>query len=280
MSATDGDHGSGRLDGRVALVTGAARGQGRSHARRLAELGADLVLVDLCAPVPSVPYPMATPDDLAETAALVEGAGRRALAVVADVRDEPALAEAVRSATELVGAPTIVIANAGIAPLSLDDDPAVWRDVVDINLTGVFHTVEAARPAMVAADRGGSVVLVSSAAGLSGAMNRTRGELAYTAAKHGVMGLTKAYAHALAPHGIRVNAVLPTGVNTPMLANEATGAFFATFVGDGRNLSNAMPVGIVEPEDVTDAVAWLASDASRFVTGAAVPVDAGFGINR
>jgi SDR family mycofactocin-dependent oxidoreductase len=271
---------SARLDRRVAFITGAARGQGRSHAVRLAEEGADIVALDLCAPIASIPYPLASLDDLDQTVAEVQALGRRIVPIVTDVRDLSALAEAVTRATTELGPIDIVIANAGVAALSLDDDPSVWDDVVAVNLTGVFNTVEATKAGLIERGRGGSVVLVGSAAGLSGAMNRTRGELAYTAAKHGVLGLTKAYAHALAPHGVRVNSVLPTGVNTPMLANEATGAFFAAFADDGRNLSNAIPVGVIEPGDVSEAVAWLASDDARYVTGASLPVDAGFGINR
>ncbi len=270
---------SGPLEGRVALVTGAARGQGRAHAVRLAADGADVVAVDLCAPVASVPYAMATPADLDETVAAVEEAGRRALGVIADVRDEAAMRAAAADGAAALGPIDIVVANAGVAPLSLEDDPASWDDVVAINLTGVFHTVEAVKAAMVERG-GGAIVLVGSAAGMSGAMNRTRGELAYTAAKHGVAGLTVAYAHALAPHGIRVNAVHPTGVNTPMLANEATLAFFTTYASSTTNLSNAMPVDLIEAGDVADAVAWLVSDEARYVTGAGIPVDAGFGINR
>lgn len=280
MTSTAPSTGRKSLEGTVAFVTGAARGQGRSHALRLAQQGADILALDLCAPIASIPYPLGTEEDLAETVASVHALGRRALAVTADVRDESAVAVAIARGLAELGPIGVVVANAGVAPLSLADDPAVWHDVLAVNLTGVFNTVEAARGPMVEQGDGGSIILVGSAAGLSGAMNRTRGELAYTAAKHGVMGLTKAYAHALAPSGIRVNAVLPTGVNTPMLANEATLAFFGTFASDGRNLSNAMPVGVIEPDDVSGAVAWLASDDARYVTGAAVPVDAGFGVNR
>lgn len=270
---------AGSLSGRVAFITGAARGQGRSHARALAEAGADIIAVDLCAQIESVPYPMATPDDLVETVAAVEALGRRIVARVADVRDEQALAAAFAEGVAVLGAPDIVIANAGIAPLAVNEADSAWNDVIDTNLTGVFHTVEVAKPALLERG-GGSVVLVGSAAGLSGAMNGGRGELAYTAAKHGLAGLMKAYANALAPQSIRVNAVHPTGVATPMLMNQATADFFAANPRGAARLANALPVDLIDAQDVSSAIVWLVSDQARYVTGVDLPIDGGFSIRR
>jgi SDR family mycofactocin-dependent oxidoreductase len=268
------------LTGRVAFITGAARGQGRSHALRLAEAGADIIAVDLCAQIDTVPYAMATPEDLAETVRQVEAAGRRIVASIADVRDEAALQSSYDAGVEALGPVDIVVANAGIAPLSLDDAKQAWGDVLDVNLTGVFHTVEVAKAAMVQRGAGGSIVLIGSAAGISGAMRGTRGELAYTAAKHGLTGLVKAYANALAADSIRVNAVHPTGVATPMLLNQATGDFFAAKPDEMSKLANAIPVDLLDAADISHAVLWLVSDEARYVTGVNLPVDAGFSIKK
>jgi SDR family mycofactocin-dependent oxidoreductase len=268
------------LSGRVAFITGAARGQGRSHALRLAEAGADIIAVDLCAQLDTVPYPMSTPEDLAETVKEVEAIGRRIVARIADVRDEAALQAAYDAGVAALGPVDIVVANAGIAPLSIHDVKDAWRDVLDVNLTGVFHTVEVAKTDMVQRGAGGSMVLIGSAAGLSGAMRGTRGELGYTAAKHGLTGLVKAYANALAQHSIRVNAVHPTGVATPMLLNQATGDFFAAKPDEMSKLANALPVDLVEAQDISHAVLWLVSDEARYVTGVNLPVDAGFSIKK
>ena len=268
------------LTGHVAFITGAARGQGRSHAVRLAEAGADIIAVDLCAQIDTVPYQMSTPDDLAQTVREVQALGRRIVAKIADVRDEAALQAAYDAGVAELGPVDIVVANAGIAPLSIDDVKHAWHDVIDVNLTGVFHTVEIAKSSMVAAGSGGSIVLIGSAAGLSGAMRGTRGELGYTAAKHGLTGLVKAYANALAPHSIRVNAVHPTGVATPMLQNQATGDFFAAKPEEMGKLGNAMPVDLIEAIDISYAVLWLTSDEARYVTGVNLPVDGGFTIKK
>ncbi len=270
---------AGSLSGRVAFITGAARGQGRSHAVQLAEAGADIIAVDLCAQIGSVPYPMATPDDLAETVKEIESLGRRIVARVADVRDEQALAAAFASGVAELGPADIVVANAGIAPLSVDEAEGVWSDVVDVNLTGIFHTVEVAKPTLLARG-GGSIVMVGSAAGLSGAMSGSRAELAYTAAKHGLAGLMKAYANALAPQSIRVNAVHPTGVATPMLMNQATADFFAANPEGASRLGNALPVDLIDPIDVSRAIVWLVSEEARYVTGVDLPIDGGFSIKR
>jgi SDR family mycofactocin-dependent oxidoreductase len=265
-----------KLENRVAFITGAARGQGRSHAVRLAAEGADIIAVDICAPIGSVPYPLATPQDLAQTAHEVEALGRRIVARRADVRDEPGLQAAYDAGAAELGAADIVVANAGIAPMSLEEKPQAWRDVVDVNLTGVFHTVEVAIGSMVSRGRGGSIILIGSTSALTGIGGPSRAGLGYTAAKHGVVGLTRAYANNLAPHGIRVNSVHPTGVRTPMVINDALRAFLAQDPSLANANANALPVKILEPDDISDAVLWLASDDARYVTGVALPVDAGF----
>jgi SDR family mycofactocin-dependent oxidoreductase len=267
---------SGRVDGKVAFITGAARGQGRSHAIRLAEEGADVILVDICAQIDSVPYPMSTPADLAETVRLVEKAGGRAVPVEADVRDHDELRAAFEAGVAQLGAVEIVVANAGIAPLSRPEKFAAWQDVIDINLTGVFNTVEVAIPSMIERDAGGAIVLISSTAGLTGITGPSRGGLGYSASKHGLVGLMRNYANNLAQHSIRVNTVHPTGVNTPMVVNAAVEQFLAEDPSLSNDMSNALPVAMLEPSDISNAVLWLVSDEARFVTGVALPVDAGF----
>ncbi len=269
----------GKLDGKVAFITGAARGQGRSHAVRLAQEGADIVAVDICAQIASVAYPMATPDDLAETVKQVEALDRRIYAAQADVRDAAALKRAFDAGTAELGPVDIVLANAGIAPMSLHEQDApgdAWQDVVDVNLTGVFNTVETAIPSMIERGQGGAIVLTSSTAGNNGIGGPTRGGLGYTAAKHGVVGLMRSYANILAPHSIRVNTVHPTGVNTPMIVNAVMEEFLAQDPQMSNAIANALPVPMVEPVDISNAIAWLVSDDARYVTGVMLPVDAGF----
>ncbi|MEV0669762.1 mycofactocin-coupled SDR family oxidoreductase [Mycobacterium sp. NPDC050441] len=264
------------LAGKVAFITGAARGQGRAEALRLATDGADIIAIDLCEQIESVPYPLATPDDLAATVKLVEETGARIVALQADVRDEEALQTALQTGVDQLGRLDIVVANAGIAPMQ--SGPDGWRDVIDVNLTGVHHTVEAAIPIMVAQGDGGSIVLISSAAGLIGVGGGDRGSLGYTAAKHGVVGLMRAYANFLAPHSIRVNTIHPTGVDTPMINNEFTRGWLkhiAEELNAPTDFSNALPVQVIQSEDVANAVAWLVSDQARYITGVTLPVDAG-----
>ena len=264
------------LAGKVAFITGAARGQGRAEALRLAADGADIIAIDLCDQIESVPYPLATPDDLAATVKLVEDAGGRIVAVQADVRDEQALRAALQTGVDRFGRLDIVVANAGIAPMQ--SGPDGWRDVVDVNLTGAHHTVEAAIPIMVAQGDGGSIVLISSAAGLIGVGGGDRGSLGYTAAKHGVVGLMRAYANFLAPHSIRVNSIHPTGVDTPMINNEFTRDWLrhvSEELNAPTDFGNALPVQVVQAEDIANAVAWLVSDQARYITGVTLPVDAG-----
>lgn len=271
---------AGRLRGQVALVTGAARGQGRSHAVRLAEEGAHVVAVDVCRDLPLVPYALGTEADLAETARQVEAAGGEVLTLVADVRDRPALSTAADDAVARWGRLDVVVANAGInipaEPLMSEEQ---WLTVIDVNLTGVWNTVRATAPHLIAGGRGGSVVLTSSAAGLRG----YAGIGHYTAAKHGVNGLMKTLAQELAPHRIRVNSLNPTQVDTPMIMNEPMYRVFCPDLDaptrkDFRPVSqemNALPVPWVDPVDVSNALLFLVSEDGRYITGVALPVDAG-----
>ncbi len=270
----------GKLEGKVAFITGAARGQGRSHAIRLAQEGADIIAVDICDQIDTVPYPMSTPDDLAETVKLVEALDRRIVATQADVRDEAALKQAFEAGVAQLGPVDIVLANAGIAPMSMHESRDAWADVVAVNLTGVFNTVETAIPSMIERGSGGAIVLTSSTAGNNGIGGPTRGGLGYTAAKHGVVGLMRSYANNLAPHSIRVNTVHPTGVNTPMVVNDAMQQWLTEEPTLATAMQNALPVELVEPVDISNAIVWLVSDDARYVTGVQLPVDAGFSNRR
>jgi SDR family mycofactocin-dependent oxidoreductase len=268
---------AGKLEGKVAFITGAARGQGRSHAIRLAQEGANVIAVDLCRQIDSVAYPMATPDDLAETVKEVEALDRRIVAREADVRDEAGLKAAFDAGVAELGPVDIVLANAGIAPMALGEERhEAWQDVIDVNLTGVFNTVETAIPSMIERGQGGAIVLTSSTAGITGIGGATRGGLGYTASKHGVVGLMRSYANTLAPHSIRVNSVHPTGVRTPMVVNEVMQQFLESDPSMGQAMANALPVDMVEPVDISNAILWLVSDDGRYITGITVPVDAGF----
>ena len=268
---------AGRVAGKVAFITGAARGQGRAHAIRLAEEGADIIAIDICRDYDTVGYPMGTEPELAETVKAVEALDRRIVATVADVRDAGALKAAVDDGVAQLGRLDIVSANAGIAPMSLGEEPhEAWQDVIDVNLTGVFNTVEIAIPSMIERGAGGAIVLTSSTAGINGIGGSGRGGLGYTASKHGVVGLMRSYANYLAPHRIRVNSVHPTGVNTPMVVNDIMQAFLESDPSLSQAMANALPVDMVEPVDVSNAILWLVSDDARYVTGVTLPVDAGF----
>jgi SDR family mycofactocin-dependent oxidoreductase len=267
----------GPLAGKVALITGAARGQGRAHAVRLAADGADIIAVDICASIGSVKYPLASPEDLAATVKLVEDIGARIVAREADVRDRASLSTAVQAGVDELGRLDIVIANAGIAPMQSGDDG--WRDVIDVNLTGVYNTIKSAIPTMVKQGSGGSIVLISSAAGLAGVGSPDAGSVGYAAAKHGVVGLMRVYANLLAQQSIRVNSIHPTGVETPMINNEFTRGWLAQMAAASDSpgsMGNALPVEVLQPEDIANAVAWLVSDQARYITGVTLPVDAGF----
>ncbi|MCV7408880.1 3-ketoacyl-ACP reductase [Mycobacterium florentinum] len=267
----------GPLKGKVALITGAGRGQGRAHAVRLAGDGADVIAIDICAPIASVPYALATPEDLAATVKLVEDTGARIVAAQADVRDRESLTAAVQAGIDELGRLDIVVANAGIAPMQSGDDG--WRDVIDVNLTGVYNTIKAAIPTMVKQGDGGSIVLISSAAGLAGVGSPDAGSVGYAAAKHGVVGLMRIYANLLAQQMIRVNSIHPSGVETPMINNEFTREWLAKMAAATDTpgaMGNAMPVETLDAEDIANAVAWLVSDQARYITGVTLPVDAGF----
>lgn len=265
----------GTLEGQVAFITGVARGQGRAHAVRLAEAGADIIGVDICDQIDTVLYPMGTREDLAETVAAVEGLGRKIVVHEADVRDHVALQAAFDDGVAALGAVRIVVANAGIGPGGGSPAEQEWDDVIGVNLTGVWNTGRVAIPSMIDAGAGGSIVLTSSTGGLIGAPSAVPGMLGYTAAKHGVIGLMRSWANYLAPHEIRVNSVAPTTVATPM-ANNGDVSMITKYAPELVNsLTNALPVDAVEAEDVANAVAWLASDEARYVTGTVVPVDAG-----
>lgn len=270
----------GRLEGKVALITGVARGQGRSHALRLAADGAQIIGLDICAPIDSVAYPLATPDDLAETVKAVENLDARIVAREADVRDRAALRAVVEEGVAELGRVDIVVANAGILPIFGDvaTEPRSFDDVVAVNLTGVYNTIEAALPSMLDRGEGGSIVLTSSVAGLHGRLTKlgNPGLFGYTAAKHALVGLVRAYAGLLAEHMIRVNSVHPAAADTPMIVNAEFAAFAEAEPEMLAKLGNAMPVQLIEAVDITNAVAWLCSDEARYVTGVNLPVDAGF----
>jgi len=264
---------AGRVAGKVAFITGAARGQGRSHAIRLAQEGADIIAIDICRDYGTVPYPMATEADLAETVKAVEALDRRIVATQADVRDAAALKAAVDDGVAQLGRLDIVSANAGICTVQAWDEvrPAVWQDTLDTNLTGVWNTMVVSVPHLIAAG-GGSIICTSSTAGIKGLPYLAP----YVAAKHGMVGIARTMANELASHHIRVNTVHPTGVDTPM-GNGLGG--LEGLVNRDPNLGpiymNALPVESVDPRDISNAVLFLASDEARYVTGLAFTVDAG-----
>jgi (+)-trans-carveol dehydrogenase/(-)-trans-carveol dehydrogenase len=278
----------GRLEGKVAFITGAARGQGRAEAVRCAEEGASLILVDIAGQIASAPYPLGTRAELDETVGLCAAAGARVHVAVADTRDLAALESVARSGAAEFGGLDIVVANAGIysvGRLAVPDQrrevisEQAWQDMLDVNLTGVYHTVRATAPLMVDHGRGGAIVLTSSGAGLRGAPNIGH----YVAAKHGVTGLMKSLAHELGPHWIRVNAVHPGQCDTAMIQNETTYRVFRPDLEnptaeDFRQASlpvNRLPVPWVEPIDIANAVVFLASGEARYITGTSLVVDAG-----
>ena len=273
---------AGRMDGKVAFVTGAARGQGRSHAVRLAHEGADIIAVDICRDFENSPVDGATPDDLDETAGMVKNAGGRVVTAEVDVRDYDALRAAVDGGVEQLGRLDVIVANAGIGTTAgklHKTDEALWQEMIDVNLSGVWKTVKAGVAHVLAGDRGGSIVLTSSVAG-----NKAYPHVGhYVAAKHGVIGLMRSFAVELGQRMIRVNAVLPTHVNSPLLMNEATyRAFRPELDNPGPDdlapvcqSFHYLPIPWVTPEDISNAVLFLASDEARYITGVALPVDAG-----
>jgi SDR family mycofactocin-dependent oxidoreductase len=270
-----------RVEGKTAFITGAARGQGRSHAVRLAEEGARIIAVDICEQIADVAYDMATYDDLCLTQKLVEKAGGHILIGKVDVRDLAAVEGAVARGLDRFQSIDIVCANAGISSYgkTWELSESAWQDTIDVNLTGVWHTVRAAVPPMIDAGRGGSIVITSSSAALVGIPTLSH----YTAAKTGLMGLTRSLAQELGEHNIRVNTIHPTGVDTHMALNDYAFRLFMPDIADPTRddaaklfrSMNILPVPWVEPADISNAVLWLASDESRYVTGAAIPIDAG-----
>jgi SDR family mycofactocin-dependent oxidoreductase len=270
---------AGRVAGKVAFITGAARGQGRSHAIRLAADGADIIAIDLAAPVKSVTaYPLATDEDLAETVKQVEALDRRIIAHKADVRDSKAIKAALDDGVAQLGKLDIVVANAGIFQPSptLELGEEEWQETIGINLTGVWNTAKVALPHLIA-NNGGSIILTSSALGLRGAA----GSIHYSTAKHGIVGIMRSLALEFAQHNIRVNSLHPTTVNTVMIQNEQVWGLFDTHSPTREAAApvmqslNALPVPWVEPVDISNAVLFLASDEARYITGVALPIDAG-----
>jgi SDR family mycofactocin-dependent oxidoreductase len=269
-----------RFDGKVALVTGGARGQGRSHAVRLAAEGADVAVIDVCTQFDSVQYAMATPEDLAETEKLVREHGRQFLGIQGDVRDAEQVEAAVRQAEQQFGGIDLVCANAGILPSTGPHAQRLeaWYDTIATNLSGVFFTLRAVTPGMVERGRGGAIVLTGSTSSFRGVAYKTEmlnpGHMAYGAAKSGVLSLMRNYAMALGTKGIRVNTVIPAGVDTPMTNNEFFTKDLQADAPPGW-MANVMEHGLVQPGDISDAVLFLLSDEAKFVTGTALPVDMG-----
>lgn len=267
------------LSGKVAFITGVARGQGRSHAILLAEHGADIVGVDICAQVDTVGYPLATEDDLAETVALVEATGRKMRASIVDVRDHEQLTHAANDAFAEFGRLDIVLANAGILDYQMapyTHSRQAWHDSLDILLTGTWNTLQCTVPLMIEAGNGGAIVLTSSAAGIRIVnTNFDGGYDGYTAAKFAIVGLMRSYAGTLAKHGIRANSIHPTGVNTPMVVNDFFGAWAKEQPEISRSYANALPIPMVEAIDVSRSVLHLVSESGRYITGHTMVVDAG-----
>jgi SDR family mycofactocin-dependent oxidoreductase len=273
---------TGRVDGKVAFITGAARGQGRSHAVRLAAEGADIIAIDICEAIENVVYPAATPADLEETAELVKRHNRRIFTAQVDVRDYHALKAALDSGVEQLGRLDVIVANAGIGNAGNKLHKIrenIWQDMIDVNLSGVWKTVKSGVPHMISGGQGGSIILTSSVGGMKAHPHTGH----YIAAKHGVVGLMRTFAVELGQHFIRVNSVHPTQVNTPMALNDATFRLFAPHKENPgpedfapvSQMMHTLPVPWVEPEDISNAVLFLASDESRYVTGVQLPVDAG-----
>jgi (+)-trans-carveol dehydrogenase len=274
---------AGRVEGKVAFITGAARGQGRAHAVRLAQEGADIIAVDICKKIDTVDLiAAATPEDLAETADLVKGHDRRIYTAEVDVRDYNALKAAVDTGVEQLGRLDIIVANAGIGNggQTLDKTSETdWTAMIDINLGGVWKTVKAGVPHILAGGNGGSIILTSSVGGLKAYPHTGH----YVAAKHGVVGLMRTFAVELGAQNIRVNSVHPTNVNTPLFMNDGTMKLFRPDLENPGpedmkvvgQLMHTLPIGWVEPEDIANAVLFLASDEARYVTGVTLPIDGG-----
>lgn len=266
------------LEGKVAFVTGAARGQGRSHAVELARRGARILALDICENIDSVPYGLATQSDLDQTVAEVEQVGGQILAVKGDVRETADIASAVEQCREAFGVPDIVVANAGIN-LQRGEEPdaqQAFMDTIMVNMVGVWNTVHAIAPLLIERGEGGSIVLISSTNGLTGRGGDGSGAVTgYTASKHGVVGIMRSLMIWLAPHNIRINTIHPAGVPTPMVAHEEMHRWFAGNPA-GHTMGNALPVAMLDPIDISRAVLYLVEESGRHVTGVTMPVDAGF----
>lgn len=266
------------LAGKVAFITGAARGQGRSHAVELARRGARILALDICENIDSVPYGLATQTDLEQTVAEVEQVGGEIVAVKGDVREPADVAAAVDKCREVFGVPDIVVANAGVN-LQRGEEPDAQQAFIDtimVNLVGVWNTVHAIAPLLIERGEGGSIVLISSTNGLTGRGGDGSGAVTgYTASKHGVVGIMRSLMIWLAPHSIRINTIHPAGVPTPMVAHEEMQAWFAGNP-NGHTMGNAMPVAMLDPIDISRAVLYLVEESGRHVTGITMPVDAGF----
>jgi SDR family mycofactocin-dependent oxidoreductase len=273
---------AGQLERKVAFITGAARGQGRSHAVRFAEEGADIIAFDLCDQIDSVGYAMATPEDLDETVNLVEKTGRRIVAEQGDVRDFERLKTAVANGVSELGRIDFVLANAGILPMvgEMAQKISAFDDAVAVMLNGVYYTIEATLPALLEHGDGGVIVITSSVAGLSGMhakfTQRTHGGAGYLAAKHGVVGLMRGYANMLGEKNIRVNSVHPTGLASPMIVNPQVDQLLADTPEFAGSFENLMPVPLIEAIDISEAMLYLCGPSGRYITGITLPVDAGF----
>lgn len=268
-------------DRKVAFITGVARGQGRAHAVKLASRGMDIIGLDICEDIESMDYPNATEDDLLATVKAVEEAGGAIVAEKGDVRSDDDLRRVLKLGLNSFGRVDILLANAGIVRLSPGGDrDRTWVDIIDVNLTGVWRTIEAVLPAIRDGRRGGSVVITSSTAGIKGVGTAKAGALAYTAAKRALVGLMQCLANEYAGEMIRVNTIHPTGVVSGMTQNPAMEALHAQAAsGEATSISqmqNALPIGILQSEDIANAVAWLVSDEAAYITGIQLPLDAGF----
>ena len=275
----------GPLEGRVALITGAARGQGRAHAIRLADDGADIIAVDICRPISdTITYPLATPEELADTVRAVEATGRKVLAREVDIRDLAALQQVVADGIEQFGRLDVLVANAGVLSWGrlFEMSEEQWEAVIDVNLNGTWKTIRAAVPAMIEAGNGGSIIIVSSSAGLKA----TPGNGHYSASKHGLVALTNALAIEVGEFGIRVNSIHPYSIETPMVEKEAMMQLFSKYPNyihsfspmPYRPINHQGKKGLqefMEPQEVSDVVAWLAGDGSATISGSQIAVDRG-----
>jgi SDR family mycofactocin-dependent oxidoreductase len=268
-----------QFDGKVALITGAARGQGRSHAVRFAEEGADIIALDICHQIDSVGYPMAVPEDLDETVNLAEKTGRRIVAEQVDIRDFERLTRTVADGVDQLGRLDFVLANAGILPAVGEQSQHIsaFIDAVNVMINGTYFTIEAALPALLEHGDGGAIVITSSVAGLTGRFSmKNRGFPGYIAAKHGVVGLMRYYANQLAEKSIRVNTVHPSGVTSPMVVNPQFEQLVTDHPENSAAFENLMPVSFIDAADISDAMVYLCGHSGRYITGVQLPVDAGY----